>query len=225
MRRSSRIIAMVLPALLPCSAALAQSTDSAPQAQQPSFTIERVESGFVIAPDAKFTEVNSRSATLAGVYGGWMLEHTIMFGAGAYWLANDSRDFKMMYAGPVVEWVVRGERRIGFGARALVGGGTATLGGTLSDLYGVSSEAAASIFRDGRRIEPRGDRRVTPTSRVIAREDFFIAEPQGIVTLRALDWLHIDAGVGYRVIAGARGLDDKLRGLSGSVSVVFGAGS
>lgn len=225
--RLLRYACATLLALMPCSAVRGQQvTTGAEQAQSSPFTIERVQSGFVIAPDAKITHVNGRTATLAGAYGGWMLEHTIMFGAGGYWLANDSRDLKMMYGGPVVEWLVRGDRRISFGARALAGGGTATLGGTLTELFGVSSDAEAATFgRDRRTIQPRDDRRLTGLSRVIAREEFFVAEPQAVVVVRALDWLHIDAGVGYRIIAGAGRLDDRLGGVSGTVSIVFGGGS
>ena len=210
---------------LAASAAYAQEPGAGTHPAQPGqFSVERVESGFVIAPDAKLTQVNDRSATLAGAYGGWMLEHTFLFGAGAYWLTNDSRDFKMAYAGPVFEWLIRGDRQIGFGVRTLVGGGSATIGGTLSDLFGVSAADAESAMRDGHGFDRRGDLRPTGTSRVIAREDFFVAEPQAIVTLRTIKWLHIDAGFGYRVIAGAGSLNDRLRGASGTISIVFGAG-
>jgi len=59
---------------------------------------------------------------------------------------------------------------------------------------------------------------------VIVHDDFFIAEPQAIVSLRAYHWLHVDAGVGYRLIAGADTRNDRLRGVSGTISVKFGGG-
>jgi hypothetical protein len=217
--------AMTLAISLP--AAAQQPASGGAQNTPAQGTVAPIESGFLIAPDAKVTEVNDRSATLVGAYGGWMTEHTVLIGAGGYWLANDARDFEMAYGGPVVEWLVHGERTIAFGARGLIGGGRATLSGTLGDLFGVTTDqaAAASISRDGRRGRPvvtdRG-RRLTSASIVIVRDEFFIAEPQAIVSIRAVRWLHVDAGVGYRLIAGAGNLDDRLRGVSGTLSVKFG---
>ena len=48
--------------------------------------IEPIDNGFVIAPDARLTEVNEKFATLAGVYGGWLTDRTLLVGAGG-WLA------------------------------------------------------------------------------------------------------------------------------------------
>ena len=217
-------ILTVLASLASVTAARAQQGASSSQPAQTPFTVEEIGSGFVIAPDAKFTQVNDRSATLAGVYGGWMLDHTVMFGAGGYWLANGSHDFEMVYGGPVVEWLVNGDRRIGFGVRGLVGGGTSTISGTAGDLFGVSQTQPDGRTSRGGHPGARGDGRLTPSTRVIAHEDFFIAEPQAVVSLRATPWLHIDAGVGYRLIAGANGLDDRLHGATGTISVQFGGG-
>ena len=62
-------------------------------------TIERVEHGFVFAPDARVTEVNGETAALVGGYAGWMTDRTWMVGAGGYWLANQDDDLKMAYGG------------------------------------------------------------------------------------------------------------------------------
>jgi hypothetical protein len=228
-RTSGRLLAAAaaLTLAVPVVAAAQQPAAGATPTTATQGTIGPIESGFVIAPDAKWTEVNSRSATLVGAYGGWMTEHTVLIGAGGYWLANDARDFEMAYGGPVVEWLVHGNRTIAFGGRGLIGGGRATLGGTLGDLFGVrTDEAAASISRGGHHGRPVTDnsRRLTSSSLVIVREDFFLAEPQAIVSIRATRWLHIDTGVGYRFIAGAGSLDDRLHGVSGTVSVKFGGG-
>lgn len=229
-RTAGRVFAAAAMSLVMAVPAAAQQPASGSAQNTPAQgTIGPIESGFLIAPDARITEVNNRSATLVGAYGGWMTEHTVLIGAGGYWLANDARDFEMAYGGPVVEWLVHGERTIAFGARGLVGGGRATLSGTLGDLFGVTTDQAAveSISRDGHRGRPvmtdRG-RQLTSSSVVIVRDEFFIAEPQAIVSIRAANWLHVDAGVGYRVIAGAGSLDDRLRGVSGTLSLKFGGG-
>jgi hypothetical protein len=214
-----------LMVVVPIGAAAQQPAGAATQTPPTQGTIGPIESGFLIAPDAKWTEVNNRSATLIGGYGGWMTEHTVLIGAGGYWLANDARDFEMAYGGAVVDWLVHGDRAIAFGARGLIGGGNATLGGTLGDLFGVrTDQAAASLSRGGHHGRPQDTRRLTSSSLVIAREDYFIAEPQAIVSFRAKRWLHVDTGVGYRFIAGAGSLNDRLDGLSGTLSVKFGGG-
>src|SRR5262245_45674764 len=79
-----------------------QQPPAPPQAQP--MTIETIRSGFVIAPDTRFTQVNDRAATLAGVYGGYLLEQTFLVGGAGYWLTNGSHDFEMAYGGAVVGW-------------------------------------------------------------------------------------------------------------------------
>jgi hypothetical protein len=218
-------LAMTL--IVSATAAAQQPASGAPQNPPIQGTIGPIESGPLIAPDAKFTQVNDRSATLLGAYGGWMTEHTILIGAGGYWLANDARDLEMAYGGGVVEWLMHGDRTIAFGARGLVGGGSSTLSGTAGDLFGVTTDLSAAQFsrgdRHGRPHVP-GNRPISSSTLVVAHDDFFIAEPQGIVSMRATRWLHFDAGVGYRLIAGAGDRNDRLRGLSGTLSVKFGGG-
>jgi hypothetical protein len=225
--RISRGLLAVVATIAIVPAAAAEQSSGTPQNTPTQGTVGPIESGFIIAPDVRFTQVNDRAATLVGAYGGWMTEHTVLIGAGGYWLANGARDFEMAYGGPVVEWLVHGDRTIAFGARGLVGGGRATLGGTLGDLFGVRTDqvAAPSLNRGdhrGRPVGTDGRRGLTSSSLVIVRDDFFIAEPQAIVSVRAARWLHVDAGVGYRLIAGAENLDDRLGGVSGTISVKFG---
>jgi hypothetical protein len=228
-RTSGRLFAAAaMTFAIPVFAGAQSPTAGTQQTTPTQGTIGPIESGFVIAPDARFTEVNDRSATLVGAYGGWMTEHTVLIGAGGYWLANDARDFEVAYGGPVVEWLVHGDRTVAFGGRGLIGGGRATLGGTLGNLFGVTTDTqAASFSRGGHRGRPVATdtgRRLTRSSFVIVRDDFFIAEPQAILSIRAARWLHVDTGVGYRFIAGAGSLDDRLRGVSGTISVRFGGG-
>lgn len=60
-----------------------------------------------------------------------------------YFLTNRDDDFTLAYGGPVVEWIVRADRRIGFGVRALVGAGLAPL---LDDaLNGISGSVAFQL--------------------------------------------------------------------------------
>ena len=59
---------------------------------------------------------------------------------------------------------------------------------------------------------------------MIVEDDFFVAEPHAVVSVRATRWLRIDAGAGYRFIAGSGSLNDRFSGASGTLSVQFGGG-
>ena len=189
-----------------------------PGAATPSrLRVETIPSGWIIAPDAKFTEIHDRSATLAGVYGGRLTDRTLFVGAGGYWLVDRADDFKVAYGGPVIGLLARGERKLAFGARTLVGFGNATL----SDTYG---SLAAEPIRFGTRGHTVrvGRPSVNESTRLVFEDNFFIVEPQVNAVWRLNGWLGIDAGVGYRVIAGSELLDDRLKGLSGSIALRFG---
>jgi hypothetical protein len=191
----------------------------------PALQIERIQSGFVVAPDAKFTEVDDRFATLAGVYGGWLTDKTLLVGAGAYWLANRDDDFKMQYYGGLVRWTLTGKRALGISAGGFVGFGDATLGRTYGDLF----PSGAPGPKDSMRIHDTRDHRgvrppLTSDTRVRVNDGFFLAEPQlnGIWSITS--WIRLNAGVGYRFVGATDLLGDELRGPSGSLSIQFGGG-
>lgn len=219
------IMYRTLPFLMLCLAAGAVGASAQQPATPPAqLQIEQMDSGWVIAPDAKFGQINDRNATFAGVYGGWSIDHTFLVGGGGYWLANRDHDFTMAYGGPVVAWVFRGEERVGFAVRALVGGGSATIARPFGEFFGTAPVVATrEVARFGR---THGGHPITgfdSNTRVAVHEDFFIAEPQIGAVWRVTDWIRIDAGVGYRLIGFADLVGEHLRGASGSVSVRFGA--
>ena len=198
-------------------------------------TIERVEQGFVVAPDARITGVDGRTAALAGGYAGWMTDRTWLVGAGGYWLASNDDDLQMAYGGLVAEWLARSDQRIGFGVRGLVGGGRATLGSTIREYFGdgggVGLPVRASRLIQAARLGHRGragwDGRmpIDADTPLLVREYFFVVEPQASVVWHFARWARLDVGVGYRLTAGAGALDEDLRGASGSVAIQFGGAS
>jgi hypothetical protein len=222
--------------------AVAFGQETGPQpapAPQPSpaaeshLTMERIQNGFVIAPDNRFTDVDGRYANLLGFYGGWMMDRTFLIGAGGYWLTNGSHDQEMSYGGAVVEWLVHGDRRLGFSARALIGGGSASLPGTLPRFpipmpypfpaggvpqlgHGPDHDGFWGGWDLGRGWPPNGTVRL--------HDGFFVAEPQVNVSWKVKKWLHVTAGGGYRLITGTRNMDSRLDGVSGSLSVQIGGG-
>lgn len=210
--------------LIALSATLLPGTAAAQQPSAPTgLQITEVESGFVIAPDARFTEINDKSATLAGVYGGWLSDQKLLVGAGAYWLANRSRDFEIQYYGGLARWNFLSHRAVGLTAGAFVGFGDGTLSRTYSDLFGIPEGA---VIRDTPQF--RGSRGhavgqpITGSTLVAVHDGFFITEPQVNAIWNITGWMRLDAGVGYRFIGASDLLGDELRGPSGSIAVQFG---
>jgi hypothetical protein len=202
--------------------ASAQSGQPAPprqtsQPQQGPLVLERVESGFVVAPDVKVTDIDGGVGTLVGGYAGWIREETLLIGGAGYWLASGPGDLDMAYGGLLLGWGASAGSRIRFGVRGLVGGGEASVSDTFSF---PGRHVPYPDLRPGHGSPsfpaPAGSVRVHWT------ETFFIFEPQGVVTLRLLDRVGLDLGVGYRVIGAADGVDNRLRGLTGSVAIRFG---
>jgi hypothetical protein len=216
-RPIAALIALCTASLLPSAAAAQTPSPASP------LKIEPIDSGFVVAPDARFTEVNDKFATLAGVYGGWLTDRTLLVGAGGYWLANRDDNFKMQYFGGVGSWTIGARRKVGLRAGALVGGGSATLAKTYGDLFGEIPAGAPGLSRDhGLSSRGRGGSPITSATLVRVNEDFFIAEPQVNAVMSLTKWLHLDAGIGYRLIGGADLLNEDLRGISGSVALQLG---
>jgi hypothetical protein len=77
--------------------------------------VETLDSGFVIAPGARFGESNGELATFAGGYGAWLTGHKRIIGDAGYWLANRDDDFKMKDFGGLARWTLGGDRRLGVG--------------------------------------------------------------------------------------------------------------
>ncbi len=106
--------------------------------------------------------------------------------------------------------------------RGAAGGGTATLSKTYGDLFGDIPVNAAGADRHPRlSFRGRGGAIASATP-VRVREDFFIAGPQVNTVPPLTKWLHLDAGVGYRLIGGADLLNDDIRGVSGSIALQLG---
>jgi hypothetical protein len=205
-----------------------------PQAQNPTaptngpLVLERIHNGWMLAPDFKVTELDNRTGELAGAYGGRLLDDTLLFGGAVYWLANESRDFKMTYGGLLVGWQSHEFGRIRFGGRGLAGIGTATLGFDATSLRGGVPQP----------IDGRGDIRFGVTNprlapapstsaplqpiRFIGRDDFFVVEPQASVSVRITKAIGVSCGASYRQTASADLLRDRLNGPSANLAIQFG---
>jgi hypothetical protein len=195
-------------------------------AQPPSQTsgpliVERIQHGWIVSPDARATDLGGETGALAGGYLGRITDNSWVIGAGGYFLTNRDEDFKLAYGGPVVEWLVRSDRRIGFGIRTLVGAGSATLPLPVTDLVDERILAAARHVSTGR---GRGLNIVDPSALIAVRDDFFVAEPQVNLLLNLSRGQRIVFGVGYRAVGSAPLLGDAVNGLSGSIAYQIGGG-
>jgi len=123
---SRAIAAAVMILSLPLAAAAQPGVPATPASQGP-MVVERVETGFLVAPDVKVTKVDGVTSELAGAYAGWLTDGTIFVGGGGYWMANNSSDRQMAYGGLIVQWLAPANDRFGFSLKGLVGGGQATL--------------------------------------------------------------------------------------------------
>jgi hypothetical protein len=208
--------------LLPIAATAQTTPGGAAPASQGPMIVERVHSGFLVAPDFKITEVDKKTSELAGGYAGWVIDDTIFVGGGGYWLANQTRDREMAYGGLIVQWLARANERFGFSAKALVGGGRATLSSTVSDILRLSDNDRTSI---GRIDQDDLNRARIANASVRFRQDFFVAEPEVGVLLRLTRRLRLTGGAGYRFTAAEGRNDNRLHGAVGSVGLQIGGGS
>lgn len=205
------VAAIFLLALAPLWARGQEASQEPPPAPARP-TVERMKNGFVVAPDVRLTEVDGDFASLAGAQLGWMTDKTLFVGFAGYWLADGAEDRDMAYGGAVVEWALRGDQRFGVSARALLGGGSATLSrpqGTLEP-----PRFQGPFHRRG--FAPFHGRTA------LLRDDFFVAEPQLNLLWNVKDWLRVNAGVGYRFIDTEASVEDRLRGVSGGFALQIG---
>jgi len=222
---------LVCSAVSACSAwavlflvASAASAQTATPLNQGPMVVERMHSGFVVAPDFKVTEVDRATSALAGGYAGWLTDETFFIGGGGYWLANQASDRRMAYGGLVLQLLARTDRRVGFGVKGLIGGGRATLGTTVTQIPGFRDlPNVPDLARFG--IDLDRSLRAPTSSRVRFREGFFVAEPQVDLVIRLTRQLRLTGGAGYRLID-AEGRDDRrLRGATANLGLQIGGGS
>ncbi len=192
---------------LPVGAA-AQTSNSAQVTGGP-MVVERVKSGVLVAPDFAMTDFDGKAAGLFGVYGGWLNDESLLIGAGAYWLGDTSNNSDMWYFGLVTGWFTRMNRPVGFGVKGLVGFGEATL---------VNQVPFVPRLR-GQPLYP-----APGWAYARYRDDFFVFDPNASVLVRLNKSMKLAGSVGYRLTAGAWGPDDRLHGVTGSVSLQIGSG-
>jgi len=178
--------------------------------------LERIHSGFVVAPDFKFSEMDGEPANLLGGYAGWLTDRKLFIGAGAYWLTSGSGGSELSYGGALVEWFPQRNEKFNLSFRGLVGAGTGALGVDIGDFPEVPQGRFGGRGGRGGRFPHRFP------STLLVHEGFFVAEPQANASFTFTNWLRLGVGAGYRLIAGASGLESRFRGPTASISLQFG---
>lgn len=150
---------------------------SAAQTAQGPMTVERIENGFLAAPDFKITDFDHRTSGLAGGYAGVVFADAFFIGGGGYGLVTDTHGRSLGYGGLVMQWFGRTNETFGYSARMLVGGGVA--------------ESTENV----QVVDGRGRVSLQP---VRTHQDFFVFEPEVNGLVRFSRHLRLAGGAGYR---------------------------
>ncbi len=193
-----------------------------------SLQMQEVDNKWVIGPDFRITDVEGDLSTMAGVYGGRLLDNRLLLGAGAYWLVDGARGTDMRYFGPMVQWSTNRDSMVNVSVRSLFGLGSADrtfgFGSGFGDFDGPFYEASHVHGGFGGFGRGFGRGRGFDRGRGFGRYygEFFVAEPHVGVQLRGTDWLTLNLGSGYRVVSGDNGFGRDLSGASFSLGLQVG---
>ena len=170
-------------------------------------------SGGYAALTNKFTSIRGNYTNLAGLYGGWYINHRVMVGIGAAASTNNlhipqqystdpnqRRTWQYGQFGLVTEYVMNSDKPVHFAFHMFAGAGF-----------------TLQYQRDDWNHNNHDD---------TSDENWFVvAEPGVQLEINLFRWMRLSPGVSYRATFGsdARGLDDSdLRGLSYNATVKFG---
>src|SRR5262245_25433220 len=192
-----------------------------PAAARGPMIIEQVHNGFLIAPEVKATRFDKRVEGMVGGSAGWVFDETLFVGGGGYWMAQRPRsDHQLAYGGVVVQWFAHNGSTFGWSAKALLGGGEATLPETVTTVIYTPDP------RTARPTVPPQPRTVITTIR--GRQDFVVAEPELNARFSLSRHVRLAIGAGYRFTGTdrfrGRGFDSnsRLNGATGTVGVQIG---
>lgn len=164
--------------------------------------------GAYIAPVFKFTSINDQAAVISGVKAGWIIDRTFVIGAAFYGLSSN---INQHWVNPVNDQAPSVQ---------------ITTGGLNFEYVFFSGNiisGSAEFFMGGAGIN------IGPAY----GGDFLIWEPQINANINLNEWFHVSFGLSYRTTssldyypsndpAGPDFPIKKLRGIAGSISLIFG---
>ncbi|GJQ63314.1 MAG: hypothetical protein SCALA702_23670 [Melioribacteraceae bacterium] len=181
------------------------------QEQETLLKTDRVDHGGYGALAVKFSQINEKFGVLVGGYGGWLINHSLMVGAGGYGLANripaDDEvqlqspdkilDIQFGYGGFMLEYIFDPNRLIHYNVKMLIGAGGA--GYSLRDDFNATDTKQTAVF---------------------------VMEIDANIEMNVTEYMRICLGAAYRHVGGndLEGLaDSDLAGPSGVVTFKFGS--
>lgn len=217
-------VLVLMGALTIAPAAFAQT--AAPASSPGPLQVSTLQSGVVVAPEVRLTEINGRSTALAGGSLGWETERRLLIGVAGYLNTNRSDSFETQYGGAFARWTFLADKPISVSTGVLGGFGTATLTRPFAEIFGAPRiTTAATTARPGNRDTRVGfgqTSAITSTTPVRVHDDFLLLEPQVQFVWTVVPWLRVDAGVTYRAVGSSDLLERQLRGVAGSLAIRFG---
>ncbi len=171
---------------------------------------QKIESSAFGAPVFKFTTLKGQTALLIGGRGGWMINKSIVLGGGIYGLINkvksgniDSQTGQNVsmgfnYGGLEFEYIFLSEASIHASLDMLFAGGGVTF---------VASNENTSHLN-------------------YYSQDLLVWEPEANIEFKIVNWLHLAAGISYRIISSYDGYygisKGDLSGYNGVLTFKFG---
>lgn len=185
--------------------------------EQETLIMGNIESSGFGAPSVKVTNINDEFSVLAGVYGGWLINHQYFIGAGGYGLVtpikadpvvarmlNFGKDtyYQMGYGGVIIGYYTNPEKLFHYSATLLIGGG--------ESMYSKNNMFDHSYYDDD--YDHDDD--------ILMRDGFFVLEPTIHGELNVTSFMKIGLGLSYRIISGSHLLDISNSDLSGPSAVL-----
>lgn len=170
------------------------------------------EKGGFGAAVVKFTSVNGQGAIMVGGRGGWILNHSLVLGGGAYAVVNEINaapeilpfegplDIEFGYLGFEVEHIFNPNSLTHYSLYAFIGGGATNFVKDVGPVWRSNEQVGETAF-------------------------MFVLEPAANAEVNVTPWFRLNAGVSYRVVAGVSqvGLKDSdFTGLTATLTFKFG---
>lgn len=170
------------------------------------------ETGGFGGPVVKFTSINGQAAVLIGGRGGWIFDHSLIVGGGAYAVVNEINapegvlpfegplDIEFGYLGFELEYVSRPASLLHYSLYTFIGGAATNFVKDVGPVYKSNEQVGETAF-------------------------MFLLEPGANAELNVASWFRINAGVSYRLAVGVEqeGLKDgDFRGIAATLTFKFG---
>jgi hypothetical protein len=199
-----RLLTFVIPLV-------ALTTDLTAQ-EETLLNLEGAKGGFGAAV-VKFTSVNGQGAIMVGGRGGWIFDHSLVIGGGAYAVVNEINaapnilpfegplDIEFGYLGFELEYIFNPNSLAHYSLYTFIGGGATNFVKDVGPLSRSNEQVGETAF-------------------------MFILEPAANAELNITSWFRLNAGLSYRIAVGVRqvGLKDSdFTGLTATLTFKFGS--